>query len=43
MPATLLHAIASSDAVNANRNPMKARNGVRIGPGIRPIADTLMV
>ena len=43
MPATLLHAIASSAPVSANRKPMNARNGVRTGPGIRPIGAMLIV
>ena len=37
MPATLLHAIASSAPVSAKRKPMNARNGIRTGPGMRPI------
>jgi hypothetical protein len=35
MPATLAQAMASSAPVSAKRMPMKARNGVRSGPGIR--------
>jgi hypothetical protein len=43
IPATLLQAMARRAPVNANRKPMNARNGVRTGPGIRPIAATAMV
>lgn len=43
MPATLLHAIASSAPVSANKNPMNARNGVRTGPGMRPIGASRTV
>ncbi len=43
MPATLLHAMASRAPVNANRKPMNARNGVRTGPGMRPIGATAIV
>jgi hypothetical protein len=43
IPATLLHAIARRAPVKAKRNPINARNGVRIGPGMLPIDATAIV
>src|SRR4029453_15366495 len=42
MPATLLHAMASSPAVNANSRPANALNGSLTGGGTRPLRTARM-